>query len=64
MNFNNTFSENLIHNMIEVKFTIKKVKDEWEQIVGIWVEVFFIPWLNPQAPPTSAMFHIFGQNLR
>ena len=32
MNFNNTFSENLIHNMIEVKFnTIKKVKDEWEQ---------------------------------
>ena len=32
VNFNNTFSENLIHNMIEVKFnTIKKVKDEWEQ---------------------------------
>ena len=32
MNFNNTFSENLIHNMTKVKFnTIKKVKDEWEQ---------------------------------
>ena len=32
--------------------------------VGIWVEVFFIPWLNPPAPPISATFHFFGQNLR
>ena len=28
MNFNNPFGENLIHNM---RLTIKKVKDEWEQ---------------------------------
>ena len=31
--------------------------------VGIWVEVFFITRLNAPAPPTSALFHFFDQNI-
>ena len=67
MNFNNPFSENLIHNMRLSLIPLRRLFFFFRMNgnnVGIWVEVFFIPLLNPPAPPTSATIHFFGQNLR
>ena len=60
MNFNNPFGENLINNMRLSLIPLRRLRMNGNN-VGIWVEVFFIPWLNPLAPPTSDTFHFFGQ---
>ena len=63
MNFNNTrtFSENLIHNMRLSLIPLRRLRMNGNN-VGIWVEVFFIPWLNLPAPPTSAISHFWPES--
>ena len=62
MNFNNPFGENLIHNIRLSLKPLRSLRMNGNN-VGIWVEVFFITRLNAPAPPTSALFHFFDQNL-